>query len=114
MVNGLSRGRAPALVQAPPPPALNERSDAPPTTGAEDGTPSRLAEAAVEAPTRVQRSGCEPLCISAFKKHRDAHYITCAMVVGEGNRLWPSGGCDELEGGVQAVWRRGRGGFGHH
>ena len=67
--------KLPALLQAPPPPALNERSDAPPTTGAEDGTPSRLAEAAVEAPTRVQRSGCEPLCISAFKKHRDAHYM---------------------------------------
>ena len=65
--------KLPALLQAPAPPALNERSDAPPTTGAEDGTPSRLAEAAVEAPTRVQRSGCEPLCISAFEKHRDAN-----------------------------------------
>ena len=67
--------KLPALLQAPPPPALNERSDAPPTTGAEDGTPSRLAEAAVEAPTRVQRSGCELLCISALEKQWAARYM---------------------------------------
>ena len=67
--------RALARVQAPPPPALNERSDAPPTTGAEDGTPSRLAEAAVEAPTRVKCCGCELLCISAFEKHCAIRYM---------------------------------------
>ena len=32
------------------------------------------------------------------------------MVVGEGNRLWPNGGFDELEGGVQAVCRWSDGG----